>query len=121
MTSLKHSVLFLNALSSADRFRAIAAFAEKETLVHFVVRECGRVEFSQADGFLVRGRAVFIGDVIYVIVYCNNRPLTLEAFALLRRSWPRILALIRKHYPALSDDVIGSAQFIDENGNDVQV
>lgn len=66
----------------------------------------------------LRGRAAFIGEVIYIVVYGK---LTKTLLALLRRSYPKILAKIKEKHPKLDSQVIGGAQFIDEEGNTLSI
>jgi hypothetical protein len=69
----------------------------------------------------LRGRAAYVGNRIYIVIYGVGGPaLTRPQQALLRRSYPRLLRALQANYPAAGPDV-ERAQLIQEDGQDLAV
>lgn len=78
----------------------------------------------QHKGYL-RGRSVFIGNTIYVVIYSNNvknplHPLGESQLALLTRSVQAILLDIKAKNPTLEDSLLHAAIFINECGETIE-
>ena len=112
---LPHSKEFLKLLKESDRWTAIRVVTHTNpVLVFWVSPDKGEVidaknahHDNPPDGDrsilsdktnkgYLRGRAVFIGDTLYIVIYGDDgSDLTKRQFALLRRSYPKILAAIK--------------------------
>jgi hypothetical protein len=67
----------------------------------------------------LRGRAAFIGSVIYITVYGDkdHDVLSVKQMRLLKLSYSRILFTLRDK--GVSEQAVASAQFIQEDGQDI--
>lgn len=135
---LKHSKAFLEILNEASPDTAIRAITHSEPVLVFWVTPEGKVLDAKdahhknppnGDRSILsdktnkghlRGRAAFIGKKLYVVIYGDEESdLSRRQHALLRRSYPKILAAILSK--GASQDAVDSALFITETGTDIEV
>ena len=70
----------------------------------------------------LRGRAAYIGDVIYILIYGRGKgstDLSKQQLSLFRRSYPSLLLAIKDKNPNIPQEDIDSAQFITEIGEPI--
>jgi hypothetical protein len=134
----RHSKVFLKCVASADPYKAIRTITHKQPLLIFWVSPEGavvdanpahRISPPNGDpsifgskthkGYL-RGRAAYLGNVVYIVIYgTEDRKLTNQQLALLRRSAPRLIDEISKR--VVNPEEAYSSIFIDETGEDLVV
>ena len=66
-------------------------------------------------GYL-RGRVVYIGNALQIVVYGKD---SIERLFLFRRHWPRILCYL-KEVKRVSQEILNDAVFVDEKGQKVK-
>lgn len=134
----KHSKEFFKCVASSDPYKAIRTITHKHPLLVFWVNPEGEVVDATPShrssppngdpsifgskthkGYL-RGRAAYIGKVIYIVIYgTENKKLTKQQLSLLRRSAPRLIDEISTRTFTKEDAY--NAIFIDETGDDLVV
>ena len=134
---LKHSKRFLNILEAANPDVVIRTITHSEPVLVFWISPTGAVIDAkeahhknppQGDrsvlsdkihkGYL-RGRAAFIGDNLYIVIYGEETGLiSKRQLSLLRRAYPRLLSFLKEE-KGVSQDKVDGALFIDEQGEDI--
>jgi len=136
----RHSKEFLKILNEASPEKAIRILTHKDPLLVFWVTPEGRVLDAKKAHFNnppkgdksilshktnkghLRGRSALIGGQVYIIIYGDNLvDLSIKQEALLRRSYPKILHLLKKKNKTLDETKIDNAIFIKESGEEIQV
>lgn len=70
----------------------------------------------------LRGRSALIGNIVYIVIYGDLQDdLSRYQYALLRRSYSKILALIINKNKEISQELINTAVFIKETGKEIIV
>ncbi len=134
-----HSLVFSKLLEeAADIKKAIRAITHAKPLLVFWVTPEGIVLDAKeahhdnpplgdktvlVDGKFkghLRGRAAFIGNKIYIVIYAyTGNHITRYQQALLRRTYPRILNMLKTKHPEIPN--IEDALFITDAGEDIVV
>jgi hypothetical protein len=134
----KHSKEFLKILKEATPEKAIRAITHKEPLLVFWVSPDGDVIDAKNAHFdnppdndksilshkthkgYLRGRSAMIEDVIYIVIYSNEKyELSNYQEALLKKFYSKILKEITNKYT--NKNMLNNAIFIKENGKTINV
>jgi hypothetical protein len=133
----KHSPEFLKILQEDDPANAISAITHTSPLLVFWVKpdgtviDAGKAHRSLApDGDAsifadpkhkghLRGRSAFFGATVYIVIY--GKELSRNQMSLLRRSYPSILEAISKKNPEIPKTTVGTAIFVGEDGEALEV
>ena len=140
LKSVKHSKRFLGILREASPYKAIRSITHSKPLLVFWVSPEGKVldardshhdnppdkdrsvlSHKSHKGHL-RGRAAFIGDVIYIAIYGEGQiELNQKQKLLLGRSYQAILRKIKDKNIELSQSILDSSVFINEIGDVIAI
>jgi hypothetical protein len=137
---MKHSTKFLKILMSVKADQLIKIITHTKPLLVFWVTPTGEVLDAKDAHFEnppnndksvlsdkthkghLRGRSALIGNKVYVVIYgIDDYKLSKKQFSLLRRSYSRILDMIKTKNPKLNEDLINDANFITEDGDDILI
>lgn len=134
---LKHSTEFLKLLNEGNTENSIKTITHSNPLFVFWVSNDGEIldakkshhenppkndrsilADKQYKGYL-RGRAAFIGNTIYIVVYgLTDLTKNKRMFYQLRRFYPNLLQHLTEKFPEFKKE-IEKAIFIDELGNEL--
>jgi len=137
INKLRHSEAFLKIIESADADIAIRTITHSKPVLVFWISPAGNIVNAKEahhenppdgdrsvlsdkihKGF-IRGRAAFIGDVLYIVIYGEDSgQISKRQLALLRRSYPRLLRYLMEQKD-LTQSQVDAANFIDEQGNEI--
>ena len=134
----RHSKEFLRCVASSDPYRAIRTITHKKPILIFWVSPDGLVipafpshRESPPNGDVsifgskthkghLRGRAAYVGSVVYIVVYgTEDRKLSRQQISLLRSCAPRLIEEVANRCGVKEDAY--NAIFIDETGEDLVV
>jgi hypothetical protein len=135
-----HSKEFLKILKEASPDKAIKAITHLSPLLVFWVTPEGKVLDAHTAHYdnppnedrsilssknykgHLRGRAALIGDIVYIVIYKESlSDITSRQIALLRRSYPSILRMIKQKNKDIDEKKIDKAHFIDEAGEIIHI
>ena len=134
LDKIKHSKEYLAIMEGVEQEIAIHTITHSKPVLVFWISEKGIVHDAKSShvenppdgktsivldkaykGYL-RGRAAFIGNILYIVVYSEEGgDLSRTQFYYLRRHYPKLLKFLKEN-KGVSEEDISKAVFITEEG-----